>query len=147
VIISLGATDVLRATADADGVKAGTPESKLENDLKALIRDVKNRLSPSQSSTAIKVFVTTIPPLGLPITDPREQVREKVNTWLLANSATATDVFDIATAVASSSGQNLVNPAYLTGGVPNSMYYSAIANFIAGHLAPILNSPTPAYNL
>ena len=85
--------------------------------------------------------------MGLPTTDPREQVRENVNTWLLGHHTSATDVFDIASAVASSSSQNLINSAYLSGGVPNSMYYSAIANYIAGYLAPILNSSNPSYSL
>ena len=147
VIISLGANDVLRATADPGDVAQGTPESKLENDIGALVKDIQNRYAPSQSSIGVEVFITTIPALGLPASDPREQVREKVNTWLLAHGTKATDVFDIAGAVASSSSQNLINSTYLTGGVPNSAYYSAIANYIAGYLAPKVNGPNPSYSL
>jgi hypothetical protein len=147
VIVSLGANDVLRATGDPADVQLGQPQNKLEGDLGTLIQDLKNRFASNQPGVFVHVFITTIPPLGLPASDPREQVREKVNTWILDNSATATDVFNIATAVASSSSPNLVNPSYLTGGVPNSSYYSVIASYIASHMVPSLNATPPSYTL
>ncbi|MGH3165331.1 MAG: LamG-like jellyroll fold domain-containing protein, partial [Trebonia sp.] len=125
VIVSLGANDVLQ------GASAAT----VENNLKALVTDVQDRYIDNGTGATVQALVTTIPPLGLPSGDPREAVREAVNTWLLNGNTSASLVLDIAGAVADSSSSNLVNPSYLTNGVPNSEYYSAIASAVASGIA------------
>lgn len=125
VIVSLGANDVLQ------GASAAT----IEANLKALVTDVRDRYVSDEPDTQVQALITTLPPLGLPSGDPREGVREAVNSWLLNNGTTARLVLDIAGAVADSSSPNLVSPAYLTGGVPNSQYYSAIATAVASGIA------------
>ena len=119
VIISLGANDVLQ----------GTGETTIEGNLRALVSDIQGRYqyTPGQQAVPVQVFITTIPPLGLAATDARETVRQDVNQWLTGFGTPATDVFDIAGAVASSSSPNLTDPGYLSGGVPTAAYYSAIA--------------------
>jgi Concanavalin A-like lectin/glucanases superfamily/OSK domain len=122
VIVSLGANDVLE----------GQQASTIESNLTQLISDIEARYVSDEGNTAVQAFVTTIPPLGLASGDPREGVREAVNTWLLNNGTTALAVLDIAGAVeASTSSPNVINPDYLTNGVPNSSYYQAIANAVA----------------
>jgi hypothetical protein len=125
VIISLGANDVLQ----------GQSTSTIENNLRNLVSDITGRYVNDETGTAMQAFITTIPPLGLSTSDPREQVREAVNSWLLNNGTTADAVFDIASAVADPSSLNDINPTYLTNGVPNSSYYQAIANAVASDIA------------
>lgn len=120
VIISIGANDVL------EGESAGVIEANLEQ----LIADVQGQYD-NDTGQGVQAFITTIPPLGLASSDPREGVREAVNDYLTGNNTTAAAVFDIASAVANPSSQNDVNPAYLTNGIPNSAYYQAIAQAIA----------------
>ena len=69
----------------------------------------------------------------LPDSDPREQERQRLNTDLIANHVDygADDVVDIAAAVRDPAHPNQINPAYLTGGVPNAAYHNAIAAAIA----------------
>jgi hypothetical protein len=123
VIISLGANDVLQ----------GQSASTIESNLGQLINDIEGRYVNDETDTAVQAFITTIPPLGLSSSDPREQVRQTVNSWIISDSG-ATGVFDIASAVADSSGHD-INPAYLTNGIPNSVYYGTIAATIASDLA------------
>jgi hypothetical protein len=119
VIISLGANDVL------EGQSAAT----IISNLGSLIADIEGSYVNDEPDAPVQAFITTIPPLNLSSSDPREAVREAVNSWILSNT-TATGVFDIASAVAGSS-ENDVNSEYLTDGVPNSSYYEAIASSIA----------------
>jgi hypothetical protein len=117
VIISLGANDVLQ----------GTDEATIESNLRALVSNIQGRYQSAPGGVPVQVFITTIPPLGLAASDARETVRQDVNQWLTSFGTLATDVFDIAGAVASSSTPNVIAPAYLSGGVPTSAYYSAVA--------------------
>jgi hypothetical protein len=122
VIVSLGANDVLQ----------GEPAATLEANLQALVTDIKSRYVNNGDDTFVQAFITTIPPLGLNSNDPREAVREAVNYWLLHDGTTAPVVLDIASAVDDgTTNPNLVNPAYLTDGVLNPAYYSAIASTVA----------------
>jgi hypothetical protein len=127
VIISLGANDVLQ----------GTDETTIEGNLRALVADIQGRYqyTPGQQPVPVQVFITTIPPLGLAASDARETVREDINQWLTGFGTPATDVLDIAGAVASSSSPNLIDPAYLSGGSPTAAYYSAIASAVATTMA------------
>lgn len=131
VIVSLGAGDVLQ----------GAPAGSIEQNLEALVRSVQGRDVSDEPGKPVQAFVTTIPPLGLSSGDPREAVREQVNAWLTGKNTTAALVLDTAAAVADSASPNLVNPAYLTGGVPNSQYYSAVAKAVASGIAA--TSPAP----
>jgi lysophospholipase L1-like esterase len=125
VIVSLGANDVLQ----------GAPASAVENSLRTLIATLKGTYASDGTGAGLKVVVTTIPPLGMSGSDPREAVREAVNTWLLDNGTTADQVVDIASAVADSSNPNLVSSSYLSNGTPSAAYYTAIANAVATALA------------
>jgi OSK domain len=128
VIVSLGANDVLE----------GEPAATIESNLRGLISDIEGRYVNDEPDTAVRAFVTTIPPLGLASGDPREAVREAVNSWLLGSNTTAAAVFDIASAVANPSSPNDVDPAYLTSGVPNSSYDQAIASAVASGIADVI---------
>lgn len=133
VIVSLGANDVL------EGQSAAT----IESNLRGLISEIEGRYVNDEPDTAVQAFITTIPPLGLASGDPREAVREQVNSWIM-NDANADGEFDIASAVADLSSPNDINPADLTGGVPNSAYYQAIAQAIAQDLNPAAVPPGPS---
>ncbi|MFL6120360.1 LamG-like jellyroll fold domain-containing protein [Actinophytocola sp.] len=91
------------------------------------------RANRRTDGTLVHVIVTTIPPLGLADTDPREQERKLFNTDLIANYTDygADEVIDIAAAVRDPAHPNQIDPAYLTGGVPNAAYHEAIAVAIA----------------
>jgi len=129
VIISLGANDVLE----------GVPAATIERNLQALISDISGRYVNDETNQAVQVLITTIAPLGLASGDPREAVREAVNSWLLSGNTTALAVPDIATAVETGpSSPNDINPAYLTGGVPNSSYYAAIAAAVASAISDLV---------
>ena len=130
VIVSLGANDVLQ------GEPASGVESSVEASLGAMVAYFTGIYAPSEPNTGLNVFITTIPPLGLSSSDPREAVRAAVNTWLTNNGAgTADGVIDIASAVADSANPNQISSAYLSGGVPTSAYYTAIATEVATVLA------------
>jgi hypothetical protein len=124
VIISLGANDVL------EGQSAAT----IISNLGALIADIQGSYFYDKPDASVQAFITTIPPLNLSSSDPREAVREAVNSWITGGDSAATGVFDIASAVAGST-ENDVNSEYLTDGVPNSSYYQAIASSIAAQFA------------
>jgi hypothetical protein len=132
VIVSLGANDVL----------AGQPDAEIESNLKLLIVNVLDRYVNDEQNGSMKAFITTIPPLGLFPSDPREAVREAVNQWLLAGGTLASGVSDIAGMVADSSCPNLVAAKYLTNGVPNPAYYSEIASTVASAIEPVSLSPS-----
>jgi Concanavalin A-like lectin/glucanases superfamily len=135
VIVSLGANDVLE----------GQSATTIENNLQVLVSDIQGRIFAagagtsdyqSGSATPVQVYITTIVPLGLSSSDPREGVREAVNNWL-SGGTTAQGSIDIASAVAESSSPNLIDPSYFTSGVLNASYYSAIAEAIANTVPPL----------
>jgi hypothetical protein len=135
VIVSLGANDVLE----------GVSTSTIENNLRNLISAINGQNVANLPGTEVRSFLTTIPPLGLASTDPREGVRQAVNNWIMGNSLCAQagaqgnggallDI-DVACAVEQSTTVvNKINPSDLTGGVPNASYYQAIAATVASTL-------------
>jgi hypothetical protein len=133
VIVSVGANDVL------EGASATTIESNLssiEQNLSTLVAAIQNYAVDNDPSTpAVQVILTTIVPLGLSASDPREAVRQAVNTWITGNNTTAQVTSDVASAVAQSGSPNLVASSLLSGGVPTAAYYTAIANQIAGDVS------------
>jgi hypothetical protein len=73
VIISLGANDVLQ----------GELASEIESGLQALVTDIQGRFVNDETGVPVQAFLTTIPPLGLSSSDPREAVHEAVNGWIM----------------------------------------------------------------
>jgi hypothetical protein len=140
VIISLGANDVLQ----------GESATTIEDNLNALTSDIHDRFISNQPGAHVQAFLTTIPPLGLSSSDPREAVREAVNGWIMAATgqdecpsggcSTVTNVAssvlsaDLGCAVAVVGEPDTVNPSLLSSGVPNSGYYQALAQAFADAL-------------
>jgi hypothetical protein len=123
VIVSVGANDVL------EGVSATT----IENHLAALVSDIVGRSVNDEPGVPVQALITTIPPLNLAASDPREAVRRIVNSWIMGSGTEAVAALDIASAVdAGSSNQNDIAAQYLTDGVPNAAYYARIANAVIG---------------
>lgn len=130
VIISLGANDLLQ----------GQTAAQIENSLNQLINLDKSFAFMNyfrQDANLLKVFVATVPPLGLPNTDPREQNRENLNSYI-ANFGfgQANGIIDFDQAVTTST--NVVNPVYLTNGTPNAAYYNQLATTAANPLGDTL---------
>ncbi len=131
VIVAVGANDVL------EGVSAAT----IEQNLSSLVTAINGYYDTDYPALGHpQAILTTIPPLGLgPATsDPRENVREQVNSWIMGGNSCAPAAVDnaalsvdIACAVQAPGSPNLINPALLSGGVPTSSYYSAIATEFA----------------
>jgi hypothetical protein len=133
VIISVGANDVLQ------GASASSIESNLdsiENNLFSLVAAIQNYAVDNDPSTpAVQVILTTIVPLGLSSTDPREAVRQAVNNWITNGNTTAQVTSDVATAVAQPGSPNLVATSLLSGGVPTAQYYTDIASQVASDVS------------
>ncbi len=122
VIVSVGATDVL------EGASAATVESNL----RSLVSAIQAYFTDNDPSTpSVQVILTTIVPLGMSGTDPREAVRQAVNSWITGNNTTAQVTSDVAAAVAQPGSPNLVASSLLSGGVPTTAYYTDIASQIA----------------
>ncbi|HET9898143.1 MAG TPA: LamG-like jellyroll fold domain-containing protein [Streptosporangiaceae bacterium] len=133
VIVSVGANDVL------EGASATTIESDLssiEQNLSTLIDAIKNYdVDNDPSLSTVQVILTTIVPLGLPASDPREAVRQAVDNWITGNNTTAQVISDVASAVAQPGSPNLIASSLLSGGVPTAAYYTDIADQIAADLS------------
>ncbi|TVT60099.1 hypothetical protein FNH05_04995 [Amycolatopsis rhizosphaerae] len=131
VIISLGANDLL------DGQSA----SQIENSLNQLINLDKSFAFMNyfrQDSSLLKVFVTTVPPLGLSDTDPREQNRKSLNAYIANFGFSAANGYiDFDSAITTS--PNVVNPTYLTNGAPNAAYYNQLATTATNPSGDTLN--------
>jgi hypothetical protein len=113
-------------------VLKGEPAATIEHNLQALVSDIQGRYVNDEANKPVQVLITTIPPLNLASGDPREAVRQAVNTWITNGGTTAELPLDIASAVdAGASAPNDIAAKYLTGGVPNAAYYSAIASAVA----------------
>ena len=126
VVIAVGADDVL----------AGQPTATIEASLRALVTAIQSYLVGNDASLpAVQVILTTIMPLGLPATDPREAVRQAVNNWITGHNTTAQVTSDVATRVADPASPNNVAPSLLSGGVPTAQYYTDIASKIATDLS------------
>jgi lysophospholipase L1-like esterase len=127
VIVALGANDIL----------AGRSASSIEAELTELLhQDPKSpsgiRNGRRTDGTRVHVIVTTVPPLGLADTDPREQQRRQLNADILVHYLDygAHERIDFAARVQDPAHPNQINPAYLTGGAPNTTYHDAIAQAI-----------------
>ncbi|MTD53847.1 hypothetical protein [Amycolatopsis pithecellobii] len=79
------------------------------------------------------VILTTIPPLGLSTTDPRETLRTALDNDIRANYTQygADEIVDLDTAIADTTNHNQINPTYLTGGQPDNTYYTQLAHTLA----------------
>jgi lysophospholipase L1-like esterase len=129
VVISLGANDVLN----------GTSATTIENNLRALVTAVSGQYISDEPNAPVQPFVTTIAPLGLPTSDPREQVRTSVNTWIM-NTYQGGQGIDIAAStanggVADPANPNRIAPSLLTGTTPTAAYYTQIATDVASTIA------------
>ncbi|HWF81819.1 MAG TPA: LamG-like jellyroll fold domain-containing protein, partial [Streptosporangiaceae bacterium] len=126
VIISVGADDVLQ------GASAATVESQLST----LVTAIQNYSVDNDPSTpGVQVILTTIVPLGMAASDPREAVRQAVNSWITNGNTTAQVTSDVATAVMQPGSPNLVNSSLLSGGVPTAQYYTDIAAQVASDVS------------
>jgi hypothetical protein len=122
VIISLGANDILQ----------GESEQAIETSLLAVAANLAGQALAQSSNAHVNVFITTIPPLGLPTdgSDQRETNRENVNSWILGGAGTA-------------SVQNLpgtvphfdVTSAYPSGGLSAPADYQGVATLVANDIA------------
>ncbi|MBM7775523.1 hypothetical protein JOD54_005727 [Actinokineospora baliensis] len=126
VVVALGANDVLAGRSKND-ILAGFRQVMHQANAEAL-RNVRRT-----DGSLNHVIVATIPALGLAANDPREVIRQQVNTDLLNNFTDqgADEVIDIAGTVADSGNPNLISSGYLTGGQPNDTYYTVVAAAIA----------------
>ncbi|HEX8869096.1 MAG TPA: hypothetical protein VF821_25780, partial [Lentzea sp.] len=77
--------------------------------------------------------MTTVPPLNLDPSDPREQQRRELNNKILASWADfgADDVVDFDAAVRSSSDASKIDTQYLTNGTINAKYHDRLATTMA----------------
>jgi hypothetical protein len=127
VIVPLGTNDVL----NNGGI------TTVEANLTAILRSTTNgyALQNSQRSdgAALHLILTTIPPLGLGTTDPREVLRVNLNNQIRSNYTQlgADEYIDFDQAVRDSANPNQINPADLTGGQPNATYYHQLAQSVA----------------
>ncbi|MBM7775948.1 hypothetical protein JOD54_006152 [Actinokineospora baliensis] len=126
VVVALGANDVLAGKNKSD-ILAGFKSVMLQSNAGAL------RNTRRSDGDLTHVIVSTIPALGLAANDPREITRQQVNNDLLVNFTDqgADEIINIAGTVADPSNVNLVNPSYLTGGLLNDAYFTAVADAIA----------------
>lgn len=78
-------------------------------------------------------MLTTIPPLGLDASDPREAQRRQLNADLLVKyrDYNADHVVDFDAAVRDSGDVGKVAPQYLTNGVANDAYHGRLAEYLA----------------
>ncbi|HET7013395.1 MAG TPA: LamG-like jellyroll fold domain-containing protein [Streptosporangiaceae bacterium] len=133
VIVSVGANDVLQG---ASAATIETDLSSIEQNLSTLVAAIQNYPVDNDPSTpAVQVILTTIVPLNLSASDPREAVREAVNSWITGGNTTAQVTSDVAGAVDQPGSPNLVASSLLSGGVPTAQYYSDIADQLAGDIS------------
>ncbi len=123
VIVALGANDVLN----------NVPLATIEKNLTAIISSTRafglENLHRSDG-TRIHVLLTTVVPLGLGQSDPREALREQLNSDIIHNAGDfdADGYLNFDSAVQGSAGQ--VNGSLLTNGLPNATYYQDLANAV-----------------
>lgn len=131
VIISVGADDVLQ----------GASAAAIESELSALVTAIQNYSVDNDPSTpGVQVILTTILPLGMAAADPREAVRQAVNSWITGGNTTAQVTSDVASAVMQPGSPNLVNSSLLSGGVPTAQYYTDIATQLASDVSTAIQN-------
>jgi hypothetical protein len=128
VIVALGANDVLNdvslATIEKNltAITSSTRAFGLENLHRA-------------DGSRIHVLLTTVPPLGLGANDPREPIREQLNSDIMHNAGDfdADGYINFDSALQSTAGQ--VPAALLTNGLPNATYYQDLANAVVNAIS------------
>ncbi|ALG07861.1 hypothetical protein AOZ06_13895 [Kibdelosporangium phytohabitans] len=126
VVVAVGANDIL----------TGAGKTTITQQLTELMHTTGPagiRNTRRADGNLVRVVLTTIPALGLPDLDPREQRRRELNADLLANYLRygANDVIDVAGAVADPQHPNQLKPGYLTNGELNSAYHDAVAGAVS----------------
>lgn len=127
VVVSLGANDILA------GDSAATVEASLTKLIKANSPDGLKQLIRPDGSSNVLVILTTIAPLGLSPSDPREQQRQLLNADVRQSFADygADYLIDFDLAVRDDSNTNKVASQYLTNGTLNDAYFTALAQCLA----------------
>jgi len=128
VIVAVGTNDLLEdSRTDAAAIKDDL-RKRLINLALTAPSSITNRTAPN--GALVRMHLTTIPPLGLPATDPREQARRALNDDIRLNYSDyhADQVIDVANTVQVDDLTNghLIKAAYLTNGKPNDAYHAAI---------------------
>jgi hypothetical protein len=126
VIVALGSNDIL----------AGKTPTEIERNFTALIgvndpRGLEN--FKRADGSVVHTIITTVPPLGLSPSDPREIARQQLNTDIVNRYRDyfANDELDFDAAVRDSAHTSNINPQYLTNNVPNDAYYEKFAQTLA----------------
>ncbi|GAB2963009.1 LamG-like jellyroll fold domain-containing protein [Saccharothrix stipae] len=141
-------TDLYRTALDAPNVRTvlvasgansllrGVSATEVRGGLTALIsaahpEGLKRTKRPD--GTPVHVILTTIPPLGLAASDPREVQRRQLNQEMLTHFADfgADYVVDFDDAVRDSADPGRVAAQYLTDGLANGAYHSRLAQYLA----------------
>lgn len=135
VLISSGSSNLLACTGTADACA-----TQVKDKLVALATQLREYQSddtqvlPAKAGS-LKVYVATLPPFAVSHTAAQETARDLVNQFILGPDGRAPldnyadGVIDFASAVSteSSATSDTVLDDYLTSGVPNSLYYDALA--------------------
>ncbi|MBW4717968.1 hypothetical protein [Saccharothrix obliqua] len=126
VLVAVGATDILSG-ATATEIAGNLTDVVSTDSAKGLKRHKR------PDGDWVHIIVTTIPPLGLDVGDPREAERRKLNQLLLNNYADlqADYVVDYDTAVRDAADPSKLAAQYLTDGLPNAAYHNQIAQYLA----------------
>lgn len=127
ILVAAGATDILNGATDTE---------TLDNLTLLVKEDNPSALKHHQRSNGdvVHVILTTVPPLGLAPTDPRETQRRNLNQALLtANPGDfgADYVVDYDAAVRDSTNPHQLAAQYLTNGAPNDAYHNQLAQYLA----------------
>jgi hypothetical protein len=127
VVVSLGANDILA------GDSAATVEASLTKLIKATSPDGLKQLIRPDGSSNVLVILTTIAPLGLSPSDPREQQRQLLNADMRQSFADygANYLIDFDLAVRDDGNTSKVASQYLTNGTLNDAYFIALAQCLA----------------
>ncbi|WP_266034973.1 LamG-like jellyroll fold domain-containing protein [Lentzea sp. NEAU-D7] len=126
VIVATGAPDLL----------AGVPASVVASNLTAALKansPVGAKRSFRPDGTPLHVILTTVPPLNLSPSDPREQQRRDLNSKILSSWADfgADDVVDFDAAVRSPSDVSQIDGQYMSNGAINAKFHDRLATTMA----------------
>jgi hypothetical protein len=127
ILVAAGATDILNGA---------TATETLDNLTLLVKEDNPSALKRHQRSNGdvVHVILTTVPPLGLAPTDPRETQRRNLNQALLTANPRdfgADHVVDYDAAVRDTTNPHQPAPQYLTNGAPNDAYHNQLAQYLA----------------
>jgi hypothetical protein len=126
VLVAVGANDLL-AGASASTVKGDLTKMMRSDNVHGLKQTKRN------DGTSVHLIITTVPPLGLSTSDPREAQRRQLNQDIIAKYLDfgADDVVDFDAAVRNAGDVSKIDPNYLTNGLPNDRYHDKIAQTMA----------------